>query len=75
MDHVFRGSMAKKQVDPLPTHTVEEVTASQKAPLPDGVTMVRMKKCVTGMHVHVRAPVRSGARTAASVIMASRFRY
>ncbi len=44
--------MAKKQVDPLPLHTAAEVTASQKAPLPDGVTMVRMNKCVTGLHVH-----------------------
>ena len=44
--------MANKQVDPLPLHTAAEVTASQKAPLPDGVTMVRMNKCVTGLHVH-----------------------
>jgi hypothetical protein len=44
--------MPKKLVDPLPVHTVEEVIASQKAPLPDGVTMVRMNKCVTGLQIH-----------------------
>ena len=44
--------MTKKPVDPLPLHTAAEIAASQAAPLPDGVTMVRMNKCVTGLHVH-----------------------
>ena len=44
--------MAKKQVDPLPQHTVEEVRAACEAPLPPGVTMVLLKKTVTGLQVH-----------------------
>ncbi|MEV6415056.1 hypothetical protein [Kribbella sp. NPDC051718] len=36
--------MAKKQVDPLPQHTFEEVRAACEAPLPPGVTMVLLKK-------------------------------
>ena len=43
--------MAKHPVDPLPTHTAAEITASQAEPLPPGVTMVRMNKRVTGLHV------------------------
>jgi hypothetical protein len=44
--------MAERQVDPLPLHTAAEITASQAGPLPDGVTMVRMNKCVAGLRVH-----------------------
>ena len=44
--------MAKKQADPLPQHTVEEIRAACEAPVPAGVTMVLMKKTVTGLHVH-----------------------
>ncbi len=44
--------MAKKQDDPLPQHTVEEIRAACEAPLPAGVTMVLLKKTVTGLHVY-----------------------
>ncbi|TDW22103.1 hypothetical protein [Kribbella kalugense] len=44
--------MAKKQADPLPQHTVEEIRAACEAPLPAGVTMVLMHKTVTGLQVH-----------------------
>jgi hypothetical protein len=44
--------VAKKQVDPLPQHTVEEIRAACEAPLPAGVTMVLMKKSVTGLLVN-----------------------
>jgi hypothetical protein len=44
--------VAKKQADPLPQHTVEEIRAACEAPLPAGVTMVLMKKAVTGLQVH-----------------------
>jgi hypothetical protein len=43
--------MAKQEVDPLPPHTAAEITASQAEPLPEGVTMVRMNKRVTGLRV------------------------
>ncbi|GAB2574772.1 hypothetical protein [Kribbella endophytica] len=44
--------MAKKQADPLPQHTAEEIRAACEAPLPTGVTMVLLKKTVTGLYVH-----------------------
>ncbi|MFI5732996.1 hypothetical protein ACIA49_22955 [Kribbella sp. NPDC051587] len=44
--------MAKKQADPLPQHTAEEVRVACEAPLPMGVTMVLMKKTITGLYVH-----------------------
>ncbi|GAA1525310.1 hypothetical protein [Kribbella lupini] len=44
--------MAKKQADPLPHHTVEEIRAACEAPLPAGVMMVLLKKTVTGLYVH-----------------------
>jgi hypothetical protein len=44
--------VAKKQADPLPQHTVDEIRAACEAPLPAGVMMVLMKKTVTGLHVH-----------------------
>ena len=44
--------MAKKQVEPLPQYTVEEIRAACEAPLPAGVTMVLMKKTVTGLQIH-----------------------
>ncbi|MFI5708301.1 hypothetical protein [Kribbella sp. NPDC051620] len=43
--------MAKKQAYPLPQYTVEEIRAACEAPLPAGVTMVLMKKTVTGLRV------------------------
>jgi hypothetical protein len=43
--------VVKKQVEPLPQHTVEEIRAACEAPLPAGVTMVLMNKAVTGLHV------------------------
>ncbi len=52
-DHGLRGdTVAKKQADPLPQHTVEEIRAACEAPLPAGVTMVLLKKTVTGLYVH-----------------------
>jgi hypothetical protein len=44
--------VAKKQADPLPQHTVDEIRAACEAPLPAGVTMVLMNKTVTGLHVY-----------------------
>ncbi|MEV8378935.1 hypothetical protein AB0P21_39725 [Kribbella sp. NPDC056861] len=44
--------MAKKQADPLPQHTVEEIRAACEAPLPPGVAMVLLKKTVTGLQIH-----------------------
>ena len=51
--HGLRGDIvAKKQDDPLPHHTVDEIRAACAAPLPAGVTMVLRNKTVTGLHVH-----------------------
>jgi hypothetical protein len=44
--------VVKKQVEPLPQHTVEEIRAACATPLPAGVTMVLRNKTITGLYVH-----------------------
>ncbi|MET7282365.1 hypothetical protein ABZS29_29325 [Kribbella sp. NPDC005582] len=44
--------MGEIQDGPLPRYTAEEIRAACAAPLPVGVTMVLMKKTITGLYVH-----------------------